>query len=584
MKRQLFIFLFAFGFFTYTVNATQFSHNLSQGTRDTEVKALQQYLNTHGYPVARTGAGSQGKETMVFGPATKQALIHFQKDNHITPANGYFGPTTRGFMATARSAAGTAQKPKTSPVNPPTTPNPVKPPVIPGVPKPITPETTPAPTYTIGGTIMGLTGQVTLNNNTIDQLILTPASASLFTFPKALPTGARYSVTAIPGSITEHCYLMNNSGTVASTNITTIQVACGITGTDTAPVNPFTTPIIPSSAPTTHELSYITDGHGIITGSSTQSITFSANGTEVTATPNTGYYFTSWNDGLTNPTRTDSNIRSTQSYTANFAINTYTLTYTAGANGTLSGTTTQTVTHGSAGTEVIALPDVNYHFVSWSDGVLTASRTDSNVISTKNLFATFDFTCGQTLTDVRDAATYPTTQIGGQCWLAKNLAYLPSVSSSTLGSTSTPYYYVHANQSSDVATAKATANFTTHGVLYNYQAALTACPTGWHLPADAEYSTLSTFLGGNAVSAGKLKSSSSWNGTNTVGFSSIPSGARMTNGTYWYLGANNYLWSSTFDVANIYNGWNWSLEGGNTVFHRYSDGWGFGMSVRCLKD
>ena len=57
------------------------------------------------------------------------------------------------------------------------------------------------------------------------------------------------------------------------------------------------------------------------------------------------------------------------SVTANFAINTYTLTYTAGANGSITGTSPQTVNHGADGTPVTAVPNTGYHFVDWSDGV-----------------------------------------------------------------------------------------------------------------------------------------------------------------------------------------------------------------------
>ena len=60
-----------------------------------DVKALQVYLNTHGYVIASSGAGSPGNETTKFGGATKAALIKFQKANGITPAAGYFGPKTR---------------------------------------------------------------------------------------------------------------------------------------------------------------------------------------------------------------------------------------------------------------------------------------------------------------------------------------------------------------------------------------------------------------------------------------------------------------------------------------------------------
>ena len=62
---------------------------------------------------------------------------------------------------------------------------------------------------------------------------------------------------------------------------------------------------------------------------------------------------------------------------ASFAINQYTLTYTAGANGAISGASPQVVNHGASGSAVTAVPDAGYHFVDWSDGVLTASRTDS---------------------------------------------------------------------------------------------------------------------------------------------------------------------------------------------------------------
>jgi predicted extracellular nuclease len=75
--------------------------------------------------------------------------------------------------------------------------------------------------------------------------------------------------------------------------------------------------------------------------------------------------------------------------TATFAIDQYTLTYNAGPNGSITGTTLQTVDHGADGTEVTAVPNVGYHFVQWSDGVLTASRTDLNV--TANLTVTAEF-------------------------------------------------------------------------------------------------------------------------------------------------------------------------------------------------
>lgn len=69
---------------------------------------------------------------------------------------------------------------------------------------------------------------------------------------------------------------------------------------------------------------------------------------------------------------------------------TYTLTYTAGEGGTLTGTATQTVVAGGDGTAVTAVADELYEFVAWSDGVLTAARTDENVTANISATATFE--------------------------------------------------------------------------------------------------------------------------------------------------------------------------------------------------
>jgi hypothetical protein len=89
------------------------------------------------------------------------------------------------------------------------------------------------------------------------------------------------------------------------------------------------------------------------------------------------------------------------SVTANFAINTYTLTYTAGLHGSLSGTTLQTVNYGGSGTEVIAVPATNYQFINWSDGSTDNPRTDTNVTADISVTANFGITV--TLSSVIDS-------------------------------------------------------------------------------------------------------------------------------------------------------------------------------------
>ena len=72
-----------------------------------------------------------------------------------------------------------------------------------------------------------------------------------------------------------------------------------------------------------------------------------------------------------------------------FAINEYTLTYTAGDHGSIIGDSSQTVAHGGDGTTVTAIPALGYDFIMWSDGVLSASRRDRNVTTDINATASF---------------------------------------------------------------------------------------------------------------------------------------------------------------------------------------------------
>ncbi len=79
--------------------AASFKRDLQIGASGSDAKALQVYLNAHGFTVSSSGAGAPGKETTKFGTATKAALIKFQKAKGITPAAGYFGAKTRAYIA-----------------------------------------------------------------------------------------------------------------------------------------------------------------------------------------------------------------------------------------------------------------------------------------------------------------------------------------------------------------------------------------------------------------------------------------------------------------------------------------------------
>jgi hypothetical protein len=88
---------------------------------------------------------------------------------------------------------------------------------------------------------------------------------------------------------------------------------------------------------------------------------------------------------------TFSNVTAAHTIAASFAINTYTLTYTAGTGGLISGTSPQTVDYDASGTAVTAVPNAGYHFVKWSDGSTANPRTDTHVMASISVSATFRF-------------------------------------------------------------------------------------------------------------------------------------------------------------------------------------------------
>jgi len=147
---------------------------------------------------------------------------------------------------------------------------------------------------------------------------------------------------------------------------------------------------------TTNILTYTAGANGTITGATSQAVVYGASGSQVTAVPNQGYFFVQWSDGSTANPRTDINVTGNINVTAYFATPTNTLTYTAGANGTIAGDTHQTVNYGASGTAVTAIPNIGCSFMGWSDGSIANPRTDTNV--TTNISVTAIFALNATFT------------------------------------------------------------------------------------------------------------------------------------------------------------------------------------------
>jgi uncharacterized protein (TIGR02145 family) len=202
-----------------------------------------------------------------------------------------------------------------------------------------------------------------------------------------------------------------------------------------------------------------------------------------------------------------------------------------------------------------------------------------------------------------DGKNYSIVKIGNQTWMAENLTYLPTVSPSSTGSETDPYYYVYGYEGSTVASAKASANFGTYGALYNWPAAMAACPSGWHLPTDAEWTTLTDYLtnsgygyGGSGSDIGKsMAATSGWTsysptGTvgndqasnNSSGFAALPGGERSYFGGFDYLGYWAYFWSASGLGAS--DAWYRDLDYYDDGVDRFFNDRRGGFSVRCLQN
>jgi uncharacterized protein (TIGR02145 family) len=211
-----------------------------------------------------------------------------------------------------------------------------------------------------------------------------------------------------------------------------------------------------------------------------------------------------------------------------------------------------------------------------------------------------DKSCPSTFTDPRNGKTYPAVLIGDRCWTGENMAWLPGVDSLHHYSLTDPRYYVYDYNGQDVAAALATANYKNYGVLYNFPAARNACPAGWRLPEQSDWSALMQSGGGPNLAGGHMKSTRTapdphprWNSpnagaTNQTGFSGLPGGTHYPD---WdttesaELGESGYWWSSTqgsetnkyrvfqlsHNAAAIYT---WALG-----FYTYE-----AVSVRCIKE
>ena len=167
--------------------------------------------------------------------------------------------------------------------------------------------------------------------------------------------------------------------------------------------------------------------------------------------------------------------------------------------------------------------------------------------------------------------------------MSKNLAYLPSVVGPGTGSESVAYYYVYGYDGTSVSTAKATTNYSTYGVLYNWPAASTVCPYGWHLPTDAEQYTLEDYYATGTCDAARTAYDCDPAGTSLKSgvFNAKLAGNRGTDGRFINLSSYTFFWSSTPSGSLA---WRRALLASYSTVLRGTYSLACGFSVRCLKD
>jgi uncharacterized protein (TIGR02145 family) len=215
-----------------------------------------------------------------------------------------------------------------------------------------------------------------------------------------------------------------------------------------------------------------------------------------------------------------------------------------------------------------------------------------------------NYYCGNSTICDYDGNIYSTIQIGSQCWMQQNLAtthYADGIAlvdgtsaGDIFGNYTTKYWFVYNNTMSNKAT---------YGLLYTWAAVMNGaagsnnnpsgvqgiCPTGWHVPSDAEWMSLILYLGGYGVAGGKLKEAGTihWyspntGATNVSGFTALPGGTRLHNGYFYNIGEYGFWWSTT--VSNASYAWYRYLNYYSDIINSNEYLKTTGYSVRCLRD
>ena len=222
------------------------------------------------------------------------------------------------------------------------------------------------------------------------------------------------------------------------------------------------------------------------------------------------------------------------------------------------------------------------------------SPTQSNPVTGKSTAVFNPSVTYGTMTDL-DGNVYKTVTIGTQTWMAENLRTTRYNDGTSIPDRTdiTEWSHYFTGAYCNYNNTKNADSIATYGRLYNWYAVQSGklAPQGWHVPSDAEWTSLTNYLGGAGVAGGKLKETGTmhWSSPNTEsnnesGFTALPGGLRYSDGAFSALGSSGYWWSSSESSAQ--NPWYRWLLGNNYNGVRRFQGTSkmFGFSVRCVRD
>ncbi len=168
--------------------------------------------------------------------------------------------------------------------------------------------------------------------------------------------------------------------------------------------------------------------------------------------------------------------------------------------------------------------------------------------------------------------TYKIVNIGDQTWFVEN--YINHISDGI-------YYPKTIDETYSLKDSK-------YGFYYDWKNATTACPDGYHLPTDEDWTELVCFLGGKELAIEKLKSSENWilnMGNNLSGFTARPGGFfNYNSGNFFGEGQHALWWTSTPTSIDSTNAWIRIIDFENNKIYKDTIPVSNGLSVRCLKD